>query len=82
MARRLPLPANCHLPLPCTAAAAAHGALCVFHLGTARRVATIPAHAKNVRALCYDGAANALLTCSFDRSVKVFAAAEAVEAER
>ncbi|PSC72719.1 WD40 repeat-containing [Micractinium conductrix] len=58
-------------------AAAAGGALCIFHLGTARLVATLAAHpAKNVRGLCFDGLNNLLLTCSFDRSVKIWEAAD------
>lgn len=58
-------------------AAAAHGGLCIFHLGSAKRVATVAAHAKNLRALAYDGTNNLLLTCSFDRTVKVWEAAGA-----
>ncbi|KAL4426975.1 hypothetical protein ABPG77_009536 [Micractinium sp. CCAP 211/92] len=58
-------------------AAAAHGRLCIFHRGSAKRVATVAAHAKNLRALAYDGTNNLLLTCSFDRTVKVWEAAGA-----
>lgn len=59
-------------PLP---AAAARGALCVFHVGSARKVATLSAaHAKNVRGLAYDAPHNLLLTCSFDRTVKLWEA--------
>ncbi|KAL4457940.1 hypothetical protein ABPG75_012805 [Micractinium tetrahymenae] len=58
-------------------AAAAHGGLCIFHLGSAKRVATVAAHAKNLRALAYDARNNLLLTCSFDRTVKMWEAAEA-----
>ncbi|PRW32536.1 WD40 repeat isoform B [Chlorella sorokiniana] len=53
-------------------AAAAHGGVCVFHLGSCSKVATLVAHSKNVRSLAYDGTNNLLLTCSFDRTVKVF----------
>ena len=63
------------LPIPC--AAAAHGGVCTFHLGTSRLVATLTAHSKNVRGLCYDAQHNLLLTCSFDRSVKLWEAATA-----
>ena len=48
-------------------AAAAHGAVCVYHLGSAKRVATVAAHTKNVRGLSYDGEHNLLLTCRWVR---------------
>jgi hypothetical protein len=53
-------------------AAAAHGWVYVFAVGSAKVVGKFKAHEKNVRGLAYDAAANALLTCSFDRSLKVF----------
>ncbi|KAI3436853.1 hypothetical protein D9Q98_006263 [Chlorella vulgaris] len=56
-------------------AAAAHGALAIFHVGSATRVALLPAHNKNVRGLCYDGHANLLLTVSFDRTLGLWEAA-------
>lgn len=65
----------------CLPAAAAHGGLCIFHVGSARRVATLVAHSKNLRGLAYDAHHNLLLTCSFDKTVKVWEAAPAEEAE-
>ena len=65
------------VPLCPGPAAAAHGGLAIFHVGSAKRVALLPAHARNVRGLAVDGAANLLLTCSFDRTVKVWEAEEA-----
>lgn len=56
-------------------AAAARGGVYVYEVGSARVVATLAAHpSKNVRGLAYDGVNNLLLTCSFDRSVKMFEA--------
>ena len=60
-------------PRPC--AAASHGRVCIFQLGSARLVATVAAHAaSNVRGLCLDAPNNLLFTCSFDRTVRVFGA--------
>lgn len=71
------LPHPKHLPpaVPHIRAGAAHGGLCIFHVGSAKRVATLAAHSKNVRGLVYDACNNLLLTCSFDRTVKIFKAA-------
>jgi WD40 repeat protein len=63
------------LPTHTHATAAAHGALCIFHVGTARRMELLHAHSKTLRTLCYDARANLLLTGSYDRSVKVWEAA-------
>lgn len=52
-------------------AAAAAGWVYVYHVGTTRCVAKIKAHDKNIRGLAYDPAANRLVTCSFDRTIKV-----------
>ncbi|GAB4820603.1 hypothetical protein N2152v2_007649 [Parachlorella kessleri] len=57
-------------------AAAAHGWVYVFDVATARVVANFKAHDKNVRGLAYDAANNLLLTCSFDRTTKVFSAGQ------
>lgn len=52
------------MPLASTIpAAAAHGSVCLFHLGSCKKVATLAAHSKNVRSLAYDAANNLLLTC-------------------
>lgn len=48
---------------PPTVAAAAQGGVCVFHLGSCTKVATLAAHSKNVRGLAYDAEHNLLLTC-------------------
>lgn len=56
----------------CATAGAAHAGVCVYHVGTAKVVATLRGHAINVRSLHYDAASNKLVTCSFDKSVKVF----------
>lgn len=53
-------------------AAAAAGWVCIFNVGSAKVEDKVKAHDKNCRNLCYDAANNTLLTCSFDRSVKVF----------
>lgn len=50
-------------PLAMHPAAAAHGAVCLFHLGSCKKVATLAAHSKNVRSLAYDATNNLLLTC-------------------
>ncbi len=57
-------------------AAAAHGWVYVFDVATARVVTKFKAHDKNVRGLAYDAANNLLLTCSFDRTTKVFNAGQ------
>jgi WD40 repeat protein len=54
------------------AAGAAHAAVYVYHVGTAKVVATLRGHAVNVRSLHYDAASNKLVTCSFDKTVKVY----------
>lgn len=79
-ARCCPLHPTSALPLAPAGllpAAAAHGGLCIFHLGSARRVAMVAAHAKNLRALAYDATNNLLLSCSFDKTVKLWEAADA-----
>ena len=53
-------------------AAAATAEVWVFHVGSGKVVAKLPAHRINVRDLAYDGERNQLLTCSFDKTVKVF----------
>ncbi|KAK9824547.1 hypothetical protein WJX72_011229 [[Myrmecia] bisecta] len=53
-------------------AAAAAGHVYVMHVGSAKVVANYKAHAKNVRSLHYDGDQNVLVTCSFDKNVKVY----------
>jgi WD40 repeat protein len=53
-------------------AAGSGGQLLVFHVGSAKLVASLKAHGKALRDMDYDAAANVLATCSFDRSVKVF----------
>ncbi len=53
-------------------AGAAHAAVYVYHVGTAKVVATLRGHSVNVRALHYDAVSNKLVTCSFDKSVKVY----------
>jgi WD40 repeat protein len=52
-------------------AAGSAGQLLVFHVGSAKVVATIKVHDKSVRDLAYDARSNLLATCSFDRSVMV-----------
>lgn len=91
---RMPVPASwnaladtaalrpCRPAPQCHHAAASHGALCIFHIGSARRVALLRAHSKTLRALCYDPQANLLLTASFDRSVKVWEAAAGPDEDR
>ena len=44
----------------------------VFEVASAKVVATFCAHEKNVRGLAYDHAEGVLLTCSFDRTVKLW----------
>lgn len=56
-------PQALHCRLSPWPAAAAHGGVCIFHLGSCKRVATLAAHAKNVRSLAYDATHNLLLTC-------------------
>eukprot|EP00884_Botryococcus_braunii_P021127 jgi/Botrbrau1/7699/Bobra.0159s0136.1 len=51
---------------------AAGGQLFVYHVGSSRVVATLRIHDKNVRGLHYDSERNLLVTCSFDRTVKIF----------
>lgn len=53
-------------------AGAAHAAVFVYHLGTAKVVARLKGHTVNVRAINYDALTNRLATCSFDKSVKVY----------
>ncbi|KAL0056020.1 hypothetical protein WJX82_006755 [Trebouxia sp. C0006] len=53
-------------------AAAAAGHVYVFHVGTTKVEAQLKAHLKNVRALDYNAETNTLVTCSFDKAVKVF----------
>lgn len=53
-------------------AAAAHGGVEVFEVATAKVVASFRAHEKNVRGLAYDPENNLLLTCSFDRTLRIF----------
>lgn len=53
-------------------AGAAHAAVYVYHLGTAKVVAQLKGHTVNVRCIHYDPATNRLATCSFDKSVKVY----------
>ncbi|KAL0031808.1 hypothetical protein WJX79_008498 [Trebouxia sp. C0005] len=53
-------------------AAAAAGTVYVFHVGTTKVEAQLKAHLKNVRALDYNAETNTLVTCSFDKAVKVF----------
>lgn len=53
-------------------AAAAHGWVHAFAVGNARVVEKFKAHEKNVRGLLYDVQSNLLLTCSFDRTAKVW----------
>ncbi|DBB06686.1 TPA: hypothetical protein ACH3X1_012194 [Trebouxia sp. C0004] len=53
-------------------AAAAAGTVYVFHVGTTKVEARLKAHLKNVRALDYNAETNTLVTCSFDKAVKVF----------
>ena len=48
----------------------------VFHVGSAKIVAHLTAHKVNVRDLHYDASNNRLVTCSFDKTVKVFGAAQ------
>ncbi|KAL3139799.1 hypothetical protein ABBQ38_004100 [Trebouxia sp. C0009 RCD-2024] len=55
-------------------AAAAAGTVSVFHVGTTKVEAQLKAHMKNVRALDYNATTNTLVTCSFDKTVKVFTA--------
>ena len=69
------LPTYLPTHLPRSRAAASHGRVCIFQLGSARLVATVAAHAaSNVRGLCLDAPNNLLFTCSFDRTVRVFGA--------
>ncbi len=58
------VPTHC-LPFACHAAAA-HGGVCIFHLGSCKKVASLAAHSKNVRSLAYDATNNLLLTCRRD----------------
>ena len=80
-----PRPAPPALPHPCTlqatwvggsayvAAAAAHGQVYVYSTASAKVVQKVRAHeGKNVRGLWWDEDNGLLLTCSFDRSVKVW----------
>lgn len=53
-------------------AGAAHAAVYVYHVGTAKVVATLRGHTVNVRSIHYDPASNRLATCSFDKCVKVY----------
>jgi hypothetical protein len=52
-------------------AGALGGHLYIYHVGSAKVVATVKVHDKNVRGLDYDPIRNVLVTCSFDRTVKV-----------
>lgn len=54
------------------AAGAAHAAVYVYHVGTAKVVAQLRGHTVNVRSIFYDGETNRLASCSFDKSVKVY----------
>ena len=48
------------------------GLVVVFDVASAKVAAKFRAHEKNVRGLAYDAAENTLLTCSFDRSVRLW----------
>ena len=50
----------------------------VFHVGSCKVVSKLPAHKINVRDLHYDPLSNRLLTCSFDKTVKVFCCGDPV----
>jgi len=58
-------------------AAAAAGQIYVFHTGTGKVVSKFKAHTQNVRWLDYDAERNLLISCSFDKTVKVFSASAA-----
>ncbi len=47
----------------------------VFHVGTAKVVAKIAGHKINVRGMDRDQERNLLLTCSFDKTFKVWSGA-------
>lgn len=53
-------------------ASAAAGQIYTFHVGSGKVVSKYKAHEQNVRWIDYDPKRNLLLTCSFDRSVRVF----------
>ncbi len=44
----------------------------VFHVGTCKVVAKLQGHKINVRDLVYDTQSRQLITCSFDKSLKVY----------
>ncbi|CAK0734557.1 hypothetical protein CVIRNUC_000448 [Coccomyxa viridis] len=53
-------------------AAAAHGYVYVFHVGTAKVVQSFKAHEKNVRSLDYDASNGILVTGSFDKKCQIW----------
>ncbi|BDA40712.1 hypothetical protein COCOBI_01-3650 [Coccomyxa sp. Obi] len=53
-------------------AAAAHGQVYVFHVGSSKVIATFKPHEKNVRCLDYDEQQKCLMTGSFDRNVQIY----------
>lgn len=52
-------------------AGSAGGHLYIYHVGSSKVVLSLKVHDKNLRALDYDASENTLVTCSFDRTVKV-----------
>ncbi|KAK9832909.1 hypothetical protein WJX74_001562 [Apatococcus lobatus] len=56
-------------------AAAAAGWVYIFHVGSAKLVHKFKAHESNTRGLSYDPQLNTLATCSFDKTVKIYAQA-------